>query len=89
MDVLKFASEHPGEIEACAIKPGLIKNPGEILKATFAFVIKYTLGVPNITNEEICAAMLDQISRGFEKEPLLNDDLVVIGQRLLAENKSS
>jgi len=36
--------------------------------------------VPNVDVTEIAAAMLDQVIKGFEKEPLENADLVRIGR---------
>ena len=42
---------------------------------------------PSIAVEEIAAAMIDQVVRGFEKEPLLNEDLSRIGKQVL-QNKA-
>lgn len=39
-------------------------------------------GLPNIYVTDISIAMLDQVINGFEKEPLVNDDLVAIAQRV-------
>lgn len=33
--------------------------------------------------KEVAAAMVDQVSNGFEKEPLENADLVKIGKKVL------
>lgn len=35
---------------------------------------------------ELAAAMVDQVSNGFEKEPLENADLARIGKKVLAKN---
>jgi hypothetical protein len=39
--------------------------------------------VDNIALSEIAAAMLQQVTEGFEKEPLENGDLVRIGREIL------
>jgi len=41
--------------------------------------------VSNISVEELAAALLQQVQDGFEKEPLVNEDLKRIGKRVLAE----
>jgi len=44
--------------------------------------------IPSVGLDEIAAAMVQQIREGFEKEPLLNDDLKRIGQAVLAKEKA-
>lgn len=39
--------------------------------------------MPSVTVTEFSAAMIDQVVNGFEKEPLMNEDLVRIGRRVL------
>lgn len=68
-------------------KPGLISTPGDLGKRAFAGVLKLTMGVPSIYVSQIAAAMIDQVTKGFEKEPLLNDDLVKIADKITAEDK--
>jgi hypothetical protein len=41
--------------------------------------------VPSVTLTEIAVVMLDQVVKGFEKEPLMNEDLVRIGQAHAAD----
>lgn len=77
--VLDYAAQHPGEIEACAMKVGFITAPGAYAKQFFAYGLKMIAGVPSICVTEATAAMLHQAIHGFEKEPLMNDDLVRIG----------
>jgi hypothetical protein len=36
---------------------------------------------------EIAATLIDEVVKGFEKETLLNEDLVRIGQKALEEQK--
>jgi hypothetical protein len=45
--------------------------------------------LPAISVVEISAAMLDQVVNGFEKDPLMNQDLVRIGQKALSDTKTS
>lgn len=42
-------------------------------------------GLPNIELHDIAAALLDQAVNGFQKNTLSNDDMVNIGQRVLAK----
>lgn len=42
-------------------------------------------GLPLVELRDIVAAMLDQVVNGFEKDTLLNDDLVRIGKKALGE----
>lgn len=81
--VLAFAAEHKGAMEACVAKPGMITAPGQYLKTAFATVMKYAMALPNVDVSEISAAMLHEVVHGFEKEPLANDDLVRIGRMAL------
>lgn len=45
----------------------------------FAGLIAGKIGI-----KEVAAAMVDQVSNGFEKEPLENADLARIGKRTLS-----
>ncbi|CAM1510689.1 Fc.00g010240.m01.CDS01 [Cosmosporella sp. VM-42] len=87
--VLAYAANYPGEIEACAAKSGLITAPGYYLKNMFAFGLKWVKGVGNVGNAAISAAMIDQVLHGFEKEPLANDDLARIGQEVLKKQETA
>ncbi|KAF2870486.1 hypothetical protein BDV95DRAFT_607656 [Massariosphaeria phaeospora] len=80
--VLAFANEHPGEIEATVAKPGLITEPWNIPKRAFATVLGWTVSLPSIYVGQIATAMLDQVVNGIEKDPLLNVDLVRIADDL-------
>lgn len=44
-------------------------------------------GVPSIRLSEVAAALLDQVVNGFDKDTLVNEDLVNIGQAALARQK--
>ncbi|EXJ53443.1 uncharacterized protein A1O5_13311 [Cladophialophora psammophila CBS 110553] len=86
--VLAFASSHAGEIEATVAKPGLITQPGSILHWLRATMLWFMVSVPSVSVVDISAAMLDQAVNGFEKDPLQNQDLIRIGQRVLGEKNS-
>lgn len=51
-----------------------------------AIGLRYLKGIPSIKVDIIAAAMLHEVVNGFTKEPLLHDDLDVIGQRHLPQN---
>ncbi|ETI25484.1 hypothetical protein G647_02257 [Cladophialophora carrionii CBS 160.54] len=87
--VLAFAASHPGQVEVTVAKPGLILEPGNVLHWLMSWLLWVVVSVPSITVVEIAAAMLDQVINGFEKDPLMNEDLVRIGQKALSETKTS
>ncbi|OIW28213.1 NAD(P)-binding protein [Coniochaeta ligniaria NRRL 30616] len=74
--ILAFAAEHPGQIEASAAKPGLITTPGRPIASMFARMASWTGKVPYIDLGVIATAMLDQVINGFESDALLNDDVI-------------
>lgn len=55
--------------------PGLLMS----VVGVFAGLIAGKIGI-----KEVAAAMVDQVSNGFEKEPLENADLARIGKRTLS-----
>ncbi|KAJ7679040.1 hypothetical protein DFH06DRAFT_1315988 [Mycena polygramma] len=80
--VLAFAAQHSDEkFEACVAKPGIITR--STASWVFASAVKLIMSVPNVSVAEVAAAMLQQASNGFEKEPLQNADLVRIGRQAL------
>ena len=69
--------------------PGLIHapgRPGPVMKYVQA-VGRSIIGLPKVEVSEIAAALIDQVVKGFEKETLLNEDLIRIGQKALEEQK--
>ncbi|OAP56501.1 hypothetical protein AYL99_09680 [Fonsecaea erecta] len=86
--ILAFASSHPGEMEVTVVKPGLITQPGSILNWLKATLLWFVASWPCVSVVEVSAAMLDQVVNGFEKDPLQNQDLVRIAQRVLGEKDS-
>jgi hypothetical protein len=87
--VLDFAKESNGAVEACITKPGLIGAPGRtgFLMSVVATVGRTLIGLPKVEVSEIAATLLEQVVKGIEKETLLNDDLIRIGQKALAAEK--
>lgn len=79
--LLAFAAER--QVEVCVAKPGIILGPGQYLKYMMATVLEFTGVVPSLYNEEVAAAMLDRVVKGFDKESLDNSDLRRIGQLAL------
>lgn len=67
-------------------KPGLIVGPDHLL-LTLQRGILGLAGVPSIRLSEVAAALLDQVVNGFDKDTLVNEDLVRIGQAALAAQK--
>ncbi|KAI1139869.1 putative nucleoside-diphosphate-sugar epimerase, partial [Hypoxylon sp. FL0543] len=72
--VLSLAAELGG-IEACVAKPGFITAPGEIVKFIAATIVQWTAGIPSISVADLATVMLDQVINGFDKEPLMPEDL--------------
>ena len=76
--VLKFCTDNG--IEGAAAKPGLITDG--LAKKAFAATLWLTMGVPSIEIGKCARAILDQVVNGFEKEPLMNDDLIKIAEEV-------
>ncbi|KAI2463331.1 NAD(P)-binding protein [Annulohypoxylon bovei var. microspora] len=78
--MLALASGLDG-VEAGVAKPGFITAPGEILKSIAGTMIQLTVGIPSISVVDLAKAMLDQVVNGFEKEPLMPEDLARIAKK--------
>ncbi|KAI1095261.1 NAD(P)-binding protein [Rostrohypoxylon terebratum] len=78
--VLALASGLDG-VEACVAKPGFITAPGEIMKSIAGTMIQLIVGIPSISVVDLAKAMLDQVVNGFEKEPLMPEDLARIAKK--------
>ncbi|RDL36229.1 Uncharacterized protein BP5553_06841 [Venustampulla echinocandica] len=87
--VLGYAKKSGGAIEACVAKPGLIDAPGRtgMVMNAVRTVGCSIIGLPRVDVSEVAATLLDQAIKGFEKETLLNEDLVRIGQKALADQQ--
>lgn len=81
--VLAFAAEHEG-IEVCIAQPGMVTSFVTFWRTAqaylFGFTNLFTRAIPNVSREELAAAMLSQLVNGFEKETLTNADLVEMGR---------
>jgi len=48
----------------------------------------FMASLPSVGVVEISSAMLEQVMSGFEKDPLMNEDLVRIGQKVSSGGKN-
>ncbi len=66
-------------------KPGLIDARGRsgLVVGIAKTVLLPIDGVPKVQVSEIAAASINQVVKGFEKETLMNEDLVRIGTKVL------
>lgn len=71
--ILAFAEESGGEVEASVARPGLIYGPDKE-RRTIA-------GVPSIEVHELAAALLDQAVNGVGKDTMMHSDLVQLGRQ--------
>ncbi|GAD93700.1 nucleoside-diphosphate-sugar epimerase, putative [Paecilomyces variotii No. 5] len=88
--VLNYAKESKGEVESAVAKPGLINAPGKMSMA-MNILSRFghtAVGFPMVDVSEVAATLIDQSLNGFEKDTLLNDDLIRIGQKALAEQQT-
>ncbi|KAJ9296198.1 hypothetical protein DTO271G3_5339 [Paecilomyces variotii] len=85
--VLNYAKESKGAVEAAIAKPGLINAPGKMNVGVnvLATIRRSIIGLPMVDVSEVAATLIDQSVNGLEKETLLNEDLVRIGQKALAK----
>ncbi|KAK6064201.1 hypothetical protein SCUP515_11946 [Seiridium cupressi] len=87
--ILAYARESNGKVEACAAKAGIIEDPNNtpVLTKMGRIIIRTISGLPKITVGVISAALLDQALRGFEKDTITNEDMIRVGERILAARK--
>ncbi|KAI0593184.1 hypothetical protein F4775DRAFT_608201 [Biscogniauxia sp. FL1348] len=78
-NILAYAEQSNGAVQACVAKPGIIDSPGREKRTV--------PGVPNIELCDISAALLDQVVNGFEKKALSNEDMIKAGRKALAKQK--
>ena len=77
--MLKFAADHPNEVEVVVAKPGLITTN----KTAYATAVSglAALGLfESISLETLAKALLDQAVHGFDSDPLWTSDLKRIAQ---------
>ncbi|KAJ5218112.1 uncharacterized protein N7498_000211 [Penicillium cinerascens] len=73
--ILAYGEQSKGAVQSAVVKPGLIDSPERETREI--------PGLPHIDLPVIAAALLDQVTNGFEKDTLSNADLVRIGQKAL------
>lgn len=90
--VLKFPAENES-VEVCIAQPGVIANSTTWSRAIVANIFRVINLIgrpfPNIHRSELAAALLSQAVNGFEKEILLNADLVRIGHKALKDQEAA
>ncbi|KAJ2989678.1 hypothetical protein NUW58_g3346 [Xylaria curta] len=67
-----------GGIEVAAAKPGIITASGQFTRSVMGAMVRLISGIPSIDVVDLVAAMIDQVVEGFEKEPLMPEDLIKI-----------
>jgi hypothetical protein len=89
--VLDYAKDSKGTVEACVAKPGLIDTPGGLgfVKDMGRMVLRTVVGLPNVAVGQVAATLIDQVINGFEKDTLLNEDLVRMGEKVLGQQNRS
>lgn len=90
--VQDFGRDHQ-EIETQIVRPGMILssiNSWRTLQASMIRASSYiTSAVVNIELADLSAALLDQVTHGFEKDILSNADMVRIGGSVGAKEKQT
>jgi hypothetical protein len=78
-------------VEACVAKPGLIDAPGKtgLVMKMVQTVGRSIISLPKVDLSDIAATLLNQAVTGFEKETLLNEDLIRIGRKALVDQQKS
>ncbi|KAJ6021032.1 hypothetical protein N7540_006536 [Penicillium herquei] len=88
--VIGIPAQFPGT-QICIAQPGVVTNSTTWSRATLALLFRavnlFTRRIPNVDRDELSAAVLHQAVYGFEKETLLNKDLVRLGQAVLKANE--
>lgn len=86
--VLAFPTEHEG-VEVCIAQPGVITNSTSWSRAALASLFRvtniFTRVFPNVSREQLAAAVLDLAMQGWEKDTLSNADLVRLGLAALGK----
>lgn len=87
--VLDFAKNSNGTIEACIVKPGLIRDSqqGSMFINAFQTIATAIISLPIVNLNEVVATLLNQATKGFEKETLENADIARIGKKELTEQE--
>ena len=67
----------------------MIDTPGRtgLMMKAVQTVGRSIIGLPTVDVSEVAAALLDQAIKGLEKDTLLNEDLIRIGQKVFADRQ--
>ncbi|GFP52293.1 hypothetical protein TASIC1_0001044500 [Trichoderma asperellum] len=89
--VLDFAKNSNGTIETCILKPGLIRDSqrGNMFINAFQNIATAFISLPIVYLDEVVATLLNQATKGFEKETLENSDIERIGKEELIEQEEA
>ncbi|KAK1250085.1 hypothetical protein MKX08_010088 [Trichoderma sp. CBMAI-0020] len=89
--VLEFAKNSNGTVEACILKPGLIRDSqqGYMLINAIQNIATSFISLPIVYLNEVVATLLNQATKGIEKETLENADIARIGQEELTEREEA
>jgi hypothetical protein len=80
IELVECAEKSEGKVEVCRVRPGYIIGDREIPGWKPPV---YGREVPSVKREDMVAAMLKQCVEGIEKDPILNEELISIGQEAL------
>ncbi|KAK4180908.1 hypothetical protein QBC36DRAFT_2081 [Triangularia setosa] len=78
--ILEFAKNSGGKVEVAIAKPGIISGPtketGPLAKVFFGII-----GIGKVRVGQIAGALVDGVTKGFERETYENADLVRVGSK--------
>ncbi|KAI1269381.1 NAD(P)-binding protein [Xylariaceae sp. FL1019] len=78
--VLALAKKHG--MEASVVKPGYITQPWDLTKIAMGCFVRVVAGIPSIYVADLAGVMLDQVVNGFDRDPLMPNDLAEIATRI-------
>ena len=85
--VLDFAKQSNGRVVSVIARPGIVDAPGrtDFMLGFFGAIARTIIGLPKVHVTEISVALLTSSINGCDKDTLLNEDLVQIGQASMKE----
>lgn len=86
--VKKFLDEQPGENHTCVARSGLVTSNVTAARSVWGFLLRSTNLMPNLSVQEVSAALLYGVIHGFEGNSMEHEDLVRIGKKALQEDPS-
>jgi hypothetical protein len=82
-DILKFAQQHSGSVQATVAKPAGIEGPGHPKSEAATQMWSQFGPAPWVHVSELAAALIDQCLNGITKDPLWPADVAEIGSRVI------